>query len=66
MQTKVFDNHNSVGTASAIWKYQRAHEETAQTACCRLPGNDEPSESKLGSNLGPDADQLGPKPCTTT
>jgi hypothetical protein len=50
----------------AIWKYQRAQEETAHTACCRLPGNDQPSESKLGSNLGPDADQLGPKPCTTT
>lgn len=41
----------------AIWKYQRAQEETAPTACCRPPGNDQPSESKLGSNLGPDADQ---------
>jgi hypothetical protein len=44
----------------AIWKYQRAREETPPTACGRLP------EPKLGSNLGPNAANLGPKPCTTT
>jgi hypothetical protein len=44
----------------AIWKYQRAQEETSQTACSRLP------ESKLGSNLGPNAAKLDLKPCTTT
>ena len=50
----------------AIWKYQRAQEATEQTACCRLAGDDQVPELKLGSNLGPDAAKLGPKPCTTT
>jgi hypothetical protein len=50
----------------AIWKYQRAQEETALTACCRLPGNDQVAVLKPGSNLGPNAANLGPKPCTTT
>ena len=37
-----------------------------RSAYCRLPGNYQTAESKLGSNLGPNVDKLGSKPCTTT
>jgi hypothetical protein len=50
----------------AIWNISGGAAKKAQDPCCRLAGNYQTPESKLGSKLGPNADKLGPKPCTTT